>query len=341
MAEENEKFTHNIEDIVTQFNTRKDTVKRKLATFGFQINQDYTITKIKKPDGGRSSEKIMVTKRVYDQILLNFAIRTRQIVNTTDMNIQYIKRYIPEETETINFIYDTLSPFFILEKQYKVLQYRIDLYIIDKKIAIECDEKDHKDRDPEYETKREMDISKELDCIFIRFNPNDKKFKLTTFMSSLIPMVSDLKLKYIVAEKEEEKKELNFKDGTQIVYIYDVDTRLLNTLKKIRIGTTKYHHNFTINDETPHGRIVFSVELPKTDVAVYEEMLLSVLSRYHIGNEILKMNIEFAKIIITDMINIILLSNIQDEKKKLQKLRKIVEYQNKILHTRSVSTQTD
>ena len=57
--------------------------------------------------------------------------------------------------------------------QYYVLGYKIDLYFPDYKIAIEDDEFNHIDRDPEYEAKRRIEIEEELDCAFIRFNTTD------------------------------------------------------------------------------------------------------------------------------------------------------------------------
>ena len=54
--------------------------------------------------------------------------------------------------------------------QYSVLSYKIDLYFSNHRLAIEVDEKGHKDRNIDYEIKRQ----KELDCEFIRINPDGK-----------------------------------------------------------------------------------------------------------------------------------------------------------------------
>ena len=60
-----------------------------------------------------------------------------------------------------------------MQTQYYVLGYKIDLYFPDYKIAIEDDEFNHIDRDPEYEAKRRIEREEELDCAFIRFNTTD------------------------------------------------------------------------------------------------------------------------------------------------------------------------
>ena len=66
-----------------------------------------------------------------------------------------------------------------METQYNALGCRTDLYFHDYKLAIEIDEKGHQDRNQDYEAKREELIKKELDCKFIRNNPDEESFKIT------------------------------------------------------------------------------------------------------------------------------------------------------------------
>ena len=56
--------------------------------------------------------------------------------------------------------------------------YKIDLYFHDYKLAIEVDEKGHKDRNIDQEIKRQKAIEKEIDCEFIRTNPEEKDFNI-------------------------------------------------------------------------------------------------------------------------------------------------------------------
>lgn len=56
--------------------------------------------------------------------------------------------------------------------------YRIDLYFTDYKIAIECDEFGHVDRDPIYEEIREKFIENNLKCTFVRFDPDNQNFDI-------------------------------------------------------------------------------------------------------------------------------------------------------------------
>ena len=64
-----------------------------------------------------------------------------------------------------------------METQYKVLNYRVDLYFHEYKVAIEIDEKGHKYRYQDYEKQREELIEK-LDCVFITINPDEENCKM-------------------------------------------------------------------------------------------------------------------------------------------------------------------
>ena len=60
-----------------------------------------------------------------------------------------------------------------MKDKYYVLGYRTDLYFYDYRLAIEIDEFDHLDRDIECEKERERILKEELNCVFIRINPDE------------------------------------------------------------------------------------------------------------------------------------------------------------------------
>ena len=73
-----------------------------------------------------------------------------------------------------------------MQTQYYVLGYNIGLYFRDYKIAIDDDEFNHIDRDPECEAKRQIEIEEEHDCTFIRFNTNDApNFKINKAVNEI------------------------------------------------------------------------------------------------------------------------------------------------------------
>jgi len=70
--------------------------------------------------------------------------------------------------------------------QYNVDKYRIDLYFVSKKIAIEVDEFNHDKRNKVEETERQHYIEKKLGCTFIRFNPDDKNFNIGNVINEVL-----------------------------------------------------------------------------------------------------------------------------------------------------------
>ena len=61
-----------------------------------------------------------------------------------------------------------------IETQNNVLNYRIDLYFHDHKLAIETDENGHSDRNIDYEIKKQKAIEQELGCKLIRIDLHKK-----------------------------------------------------------------------------------------------------------------------------------------------------------------------
>jgi len=76
-----------------------------------------------------------------------------------------------------------------MKLQYIVSNYQVDLYFPQYRIAVECDEHGHRDRDPQYEQQREEHIKAKLSCVFLRFNPDDPQFSIFTVINSLIKIM--------------------------------------------------------------------------------------------------------------------------------------------------------
>ena len=66
----------------------------------------------------------------------------------------------------------------IMQTQYNVLGYRIDLYFHYYKLAIEIDENGHSHRDINYKINRQKAIEQELSCRFIRVDPDKEDFDI-------------------------------------------------------------------------------------------------------------------------------------------------------------------
>ena len=99
-------------------------------------------------------------------------------------NPLYTTKILSKEQSTL----DNIIKAFKNEKhilQHKVGKYKIDLYFIDNKLAIECDEHGHNDRNPEYEQQRENFITNKLNCKFVRYNPDDLNFDIFNVINQI------------------------------------------------------------------------------------------------------------------------------------------------------------
>ena len=71
-----------------------------------------------------------------------------------------------------------------VKRQHTIGKYRADLYFIDYKLVIECDENNHIDRDINDERIREEYIMS-LGNKIIRYNPNDLNFDLSNVLNKI------------------------------------------------------------------------------------------------------------------------------------------------------------
>ena len=65
-----------------------------------------------------------------------------------------------------------------MQTQYAVLDYRIDLYFHKYKLEIEVDKLGHNDGSDDHETQRQRALERELNCVFIRINPDAADFNI-------------------------------------------------------------------------------------------------------------------------------------------------------------------
>ena len=91
----------------------------------------------------------------------NIGLRLRDVINT-------------KEQTAINLIKDAFEGG-NMQTQYRVLGYRTDLSFHKHKLTIEVDELGHAERNLGNEVERQKALEKELDCVFIRINPDGKK----------------------------------------------------------------------------------------------------------------------------------------------------------------------
>lgn len=122
------------------------------------------------------TELIMKHRTIVSDDVIN------NLINRFDLNLNLITK--SKEQKYINIIIECFKNH-KYKTQYNVYAFYIDLYFIDLKLAIECDENNHKDRDKKYDNNRQALIENYLKCKFIRFNPDDKNFNIFTIINQI------------------------------------------------------------------------------------------------------------------------------------------------------------
>ena len=92
----------------------------------------------------------------------NLGFRLHDVINTKEQTV-------------INSIKDAFEGE-DMQTQYTATGYRIDLYFHKYKLAIEVDGLGHSDRNIDYEIQRQRALERELDCVFIRIDPDAPDF---------------------------------------------------------------------------------------------------------------------------------------------------------------------
>lgn len=170
----------------------------------YKENIHYIVEKNKNNNnrkGGKNKINYMLTETAFELINNSFNLRNRYLVNIND-NVKQINPIgMCIENQTIGFIENAYNNIFNLKRQHCFGKYRVDLYFIDYKLVIECDENNHIDRNPIEEQIREKYIIS-LDNKIIRFNPNDKSFDLSNVLKEInaIIFVNNLNIAFPVGK---------------------------------------------------------------------------------------------------------------------------------------------
>ena len=142
---------------------------------------------------------IYITKTGFEHLLMKS--RTvknpnivRAIVEQCGLNLNHVIE--SKEQDTIGKIIEVFNDE-NYETQFRIGSYRIDLYFLDQKIAVECDEFGHADRDPIKEKTRQTYIQQQLGCEFVRYNPDAKDFSIFKVIRKIMKTIERLKFLHL------------------------------------------------------------------------------------------------------------------------------------------------
>ena len=132
-------------------------------------------------------------------------------------NLGFTLHYVinTEEQTVINSIKDAFEVE-NMQTQYTVLDYRTDLYFHKYKLAIKVDELGHNDRNIDYEIQRQQALERQLNCVFIRINPDAVDFKIFREINKINRHIKKSSNKSLIDKISTRLLELEFVDNHSI-----------------------------------------------------------------------------------------------------------------------------
>ena len=114
-----------------------------------------------------------------------------------------------------------------MQNQYSVTGYKFDFYFHCYELAIEIDEKCHKDRNSDFEIKRQKALEKEHLCGFIRINPDEKDFNISKAKDEIFRHIKESikksTKKSLIDELLNKLLRLEFKSNNYIKISYSIE----------------------------------------------------------------------------------------------------------------------
>ena len=175
-----------IEYLSKELNKRKDHLSVYLKKH-FKEDIHYTSKLLQGnniTNGGQNRRCYTLSKECIELVKNSYNLKHRYVTKNNELIQTNIVMTL--ENSTIGFLCNCLKNITQVYRQYKVGSYYVDLFIQKINIVIECDEEGHKHRNAIEEHTREEFITNELDCKFIRFNPNDKSFDLSEIINKIL-----------------------------------------------------------------------------------------------------------------------------------------------------------
>ena len=176
------EFTKDLDELL-YISNKKVNLTRHLQK-NYKENIHYITQKIiKKGHGGQNKTTFLLTETAFELLKNSYNLRNRYIVNVSD-TVKSVNIGMCVENQTIGFIENSFKGVIECKRQYIIGIYRIDLYFPDYYLAIECDENNHTDRDPDNEKIREEYILLQGNKL-IRYNPNTSDFDLSNVLREI------------------------------------------------------------------------------------------------------------------------------------------------------------
>jgi very-short-patch-repair endonuclease len=166
----------NTNDAISRYVKSKNKKSLKEILQGVEISGNFTYN-----EGQMTYINIRGVEQLISKSKVCGPDQLQQIVDAFDVKIFITPRKEHLHLEAIEKTFSKVNMY----KQFKVGRYRVDLYVEEYNLVVECDEYNHSDRNPKEEKERECFIKSELGCDFIRFNPDSKDFSIFSVLGDI------------------------------------------------------------------------------------------------------------------------------------------------------------
>lgn len=184
-----EHFVKEIDDLVIALDAKKQSLKRFICK-NFVENRNYitkTILNNTHKRGGHNKICMYLSDETYELVKNTYNLKHRYI-KQINKDCEYKNIVMSIENQTIGFLENSFKNIYQMKRQQKIGTYFLDLYFIDYKLAIECDEYGHADYNKSNEKERENYILNQGISI-IRYNPNNVNFDLSCVINSILNFI--------------------------------------------------------------------------------------------------------------------------------------------------------
>lgn len=177
------EFDDNLEDCLQDVEAgRKDHLVRFLRK-NFKEGVHY-ISRIAVYEGlGRRRVEYLLTRDARELITNTYNLKNRYVTRVGSLT--QVRTIMSLENQTIGFIMTAFDGTEVMERQYAVGSYLVDLCFVQRKIVVECDEMGHTNYDQEEEKVRTNFLT-HRGLKLIRFNPCKEDFDLALVLKDIM-----------------------------------------------------------------------------------------------------------------------------------------------------------
>lgn len=165
-----------------------------------------------------------------------------------------------------------------------------------------------------------------------------------TFQNWVCDVIKEIRLSgcYSLKKQLEEQKKINedlqkkleeSTDNLPTIYIWNTNTQEKNPELKIGITLNIHKRIKPYKQINKHGKVEFTMPIINVDIKSFEKVIHTVLHKYRVQDEVFKLDIEEAKLIIINFANFIKLTHNPNTSDRINKMQKIYEFQNNIINS--------